>query len=235
MISEPGHLITSTLVNQSGRKTGSLLKIKDLLKDFLLARACRDKGNVDSVGNNRQGKGDALRRGLGRVCLRRNPSILLAKQGMAREERAGVAIGAAAQEDEIEGGQLDAVLGGKLAHQILLIEICEFLRIVILNVLLVDGVDDRCAELERDLGDELVVQQTVVAILMVERYGALVGEEDVPLGELGGIFREAIAGGEEGFGQDGRQGAAGDGEAEGAVPGKSGILAAEDVASQLRS
>lgn len=233
MISEPGHLITSTLVNQRRRKTGALLKIKDLLKDILLASARGDKGNVESVGNNRQGKGDALRGRLGRVGLSSNPSILLAEQGMTREERAGVAIGTAAEEDKIKGGHLDTVLGGKLAHQILLVEISEFLGIFILNVVLVDGVDDRCAELRGDLGDELVVQQTVVAILVVERYGTLVGEEDVPLGELGGVFQGAIAGGEEGFGQNGRQGAAGDGEAEGAVSGKRGGLTAEDVASQL--
>lgn len=235
MICEPGHLITSTLVDQSRRKTGALLKIEDLLKDLLLATTRRDKGNADSVGNNRQGKSDALRRGLGGVCLSSNPSVLLAEQSVAREERAGVTIGAAAQEDEIEGGQLDTVLGGKLAHQILLVEVCQFLRVVIANVLLVDGVDDRGAELGGDLGDELVVQQAVVAVLVVEWYCALVGEEDVPLGELGGIFRGAIAGGEEGFCQNGGQGATGDGEAEGTVPGESGVLAAEDVASQLHS
>ena len=235
MVSEPGHLITSALVDQSGRKTGALLKIENLLKDLLLTAASRDKGNADSVGNNRKSKGNALRRGLGRVCLSSNPSVLLAEQSVTREERAGVTIGAAAQEDEIEGGQLDAVLGGKLAHQVLLVEVCQFLRVVIANVLLVDGVNNWGAELGGDLGDELVVQQAVVAVLVVEWYGALVSEEDVPLGELGGILRGAIAGGEEGFGQNGGQGAAGDGEAEGAVPGESRVLAAEDVASQLRS
>lgn len=69
---------------------------------------------------------------------------------------------------------------------------------------------------------------------MIEWYGALVGKEDMPLGELRGIFRGAVASGEQGFGQDGGQGAAGDGKAEGAVSGKRGVLTTEDVASQLR-
>lgn len=234
MISEPADLIPSTLVNQRRRKAGALLKIKDLLQDLLLASTSRDKGDVDSVGDNGQSEGNALRRGLGRVGLSSNPSVLFAQQVVAREERASVAVGTAAQQDEIEDGKLDAVLAGKLAHQVLLVEIGEFLGVVIFDVLLVDGVDDGRAELGGDLGDQLVLQQAVVALLVVEGYGALVGEENVPLGELGDILGGTIAGGEEGLGQDGGQGTTGDSDAEAIVAGKGGILAAEDVAAQLR-
>lgn len=68
---------------------------------------------------------------------------------------------------------------------------------------------------------------------MIEGHGALVGEEDVPFGELRGVFGRAVSYFEEGFGHDGWQGAAGDGHSEDAMTVQGMVLAAEDVGPEL--
>lgn len=68
---------------------------------------------------------------------------------------------------------------------------------------------------------------------MVERHGALVGEEDVPLGELRGILGGAVAGVKEGFCQDSWQRAAGDSQPEVSMAVQGLVLATEEVGSEF--
>lgn len=141
-----------------------------------------------------------------------------------------MAVGPAAEEHEVENRELDAVLGGEDAHQLLLVQVGELLGIIVTDVVGVDAVDFGGAHLRGDLADQLVLQQTEVAVGMVEGHGPLVGEEDVPLGELRGVFeRGAVADSQEGLGQDGWQGATRDGQAEASMAVQGMVLAAEDV------
>jgi len=71
----------------------------------------------------------------------------------------------------------------------------------------VDGVDGRLSHLRGDLVEELVLQEPVVGVFVVEGHGALVGEEDLPLVELDGVFwRGGLR--EEGLREGLREGAA---------------------------
>lgn len=157
MISKPIHLVSSTQVDQSRRQTPPLLGIKDLLQDILLPTASGNIGNADGVGNNRQSEGDALWQGFGRVGLGADPGVLFAQELMTREEGAGVTIGTTAEENHIENGELDAILGGEDAHQVLLVQIGEFLGIIVVDVIWVDGMDFGSAHLSRDFADQLVL------------------------------------------------------------------------------
>ena len=191
VISEPADLLACALVDQRRRQTAALFGIEDLLHDILLSSTGSNVSDAERMGDDRQGEGDALRGRLGRVVLSTHPGVLFAQQLMPGEQTAGVAIRTAAQEDEVEHGQLDAVLGSKSAHQILLVRIGDLLRVVVgLN-----RVHRGSSQLCRNLADQLLFEETVVAVRVVEGHVTLVREEDIPLGELRGVFGGAIAGG----------------------------------------
>lgn len=128
-----------------------------------------------------EGESDALRGRLGRVVDGSNPGAGLAKQRVAGEERAGVAIGAAAEEEEIEDGQANRVAAGEASDEGLLVLVGEFLKVV--QVLSVDCVDSGLLTLG-DLVQKLLLEKGIVGIVVVEGNSALVGEEDLPASEI---------------------------------------------------
>lgn len=68
---------------------------------------------------------------------------------------------------------------------------------------------------------------------MVKRNGPLIGEEDMPLGELWGVRRGTITGLEQRASQHGREGTTRHGDSESVVAGQGGILGPEDIGPQL--
>lgn len=145
---------------------------------------------------------------------------------MAGEEGASVAVGAAAQEDQVEHRDLDAVASSKSLDKRLLVLVGQFLNVI--EVLGVDGVDGRLAHFGGDLVEQLGLEEAVVAVLMVEGNGALVGKEDVPFGKVDSAF----AGGDEGLGENLGERTARDGDAEGVVALKGLVLGVDDVDAQ---
>lgn len=104
---------------------------------------------------------------------------------MTREEGAGVAVGAAAQKDEVEDGEADGVTAGEAADERLFVLVGEFLGIV--EVGGVDGMDGGLL-VGGDLVEELGFQEAIVGVGVVEGHGTLVCEEDFPLGEVDHVF-----------------------------------------------
>lgn len=175
-----------------------------------------------------QREGDAFRRGLWRVLDLQDPRLGLAQKRRAREQAAGMAVGPAAQQQQVEHGQPHAVPRREDADEGLFVLIGEFLRIV--EVLDVDWEDLWFAELGGDLVQNFRLDQAVVAIFVVERDEALVGVEDLPLVELElgvavGLLEECLA-------QDLGQRAARDGDAEDSMAAYRGILGVEDVCAE---
>lgn len=68
-----------------------------------------------------------------------------------------MAVGPAAEKDEVENGEFDAVFGSEDAHQFLLVQIRELLGIVIFDMVGVDRMDFGSAHVRRDLADQLVL------------------------------------------------------------------------------
>lgn len=146
---------------------------------------------------------------------------------MPGEQAASVAIRTASQQDEIENGRLDRVLGRKLFHELLLIVIGELLGIM--EERFFDGNDRRLAFGLGDLGEELLLEQAVVGVFVVEGNSALVGEEDLPLVPVDfGIVDKFVGG--EGCGER----ASGYGDAKDVVTGEGGVLVVDDELVNLR-
>src|SRR6266516_4200288 len=81
--------------------------------------------------------------------------------------------------------------------------------------------------------EPLVLDEPVIAVLVVEGHGALVSEEDLPFRKLGGVFRRAVGGREEGLREGLGEGAARDRDSENTVAGKAGFLALQNVGAQV--
>lgn len=227
-IAEPAHPLSRTLINQPTRQLPPLLALKNTLQNVLLARASSHKRYARRVLHNGQRQRNALGRRLGRVLDAEHPGVRLAELRVAGEQAASVAVGPAAQQQEVEERELDAVAGGEDGDEGLFVGVGGFLRVV--EEGLVDGEDFGRAEGGRDLGEELFLHELVVGVFVGERDAALVGVEDLPLAEVGG---GVVVGGEEGFGEDFGEGAAGDGDAEGVVAGDGFVLGFEDVFAQV--
>lgn len=204
--------------------------IKDLLHNVLLAAAGRDKGNSDGVVDDREGKGDALRGRLGGVVDGRDPGAGLAEEGVAGEERAGMAVRAAAEEEEVEDGQADRVAGGEAGDEGLLVLVGELLEVI--EVGDVDGVDFGLL-VGGELVEQLGLEEGVVGVGVVEGHGALVGEEDFPAGEVDLVVGPG-GGGKERLGERLGERAAGHGDLEGAVAGEAGVLSLNNVEAEGR-
>lgn len=148
---------------------------------------------------------------------------------MAGEQAAGVAVGAGAEQQEVEDGQAHAVAAGEAGDEGLFVLVGQLLGVVEIGG--VDGVDGRGAELLGDLLEQLLLQEGVVGVFVVEGHGALVGEEDLPLTKVDGVFG-AGGRGEQGLRQRLGEGTARDGDLEGTVTTQAGILCLDDVGSQ---
>jgi hypothetical protein len=102
-----------------------------------------------------------------------------------------MAIWTAAEEYKVENGDSDAILCRERFHQLVLILVCDFIRVV--EEVCVYRVHGGLSELGWDFVEELVLEQAVVAILVVQRHEPFVGHEDVPRRETRGIVLAAIA------------------------------------------
>lgn len=125
------------------------------------------------------GDSDAFCGRLGAVLDGCDPAVLLSEKLVAGKETAGVAVWAHAEEDEVEDGIPDALLACKCLDKLLLVGVREFLGVV--EERLVNGVDLGSLELG-NLGEELLVAEVVVAVLVVQGDEALIGKEDLPGG-----------------------------------------------------
>lgn len=227
VISEPTAAIAGSLVDEG---TGQAIAVlEDALHDVPLATAGSDKGDANGVGDNGQREGDAPGRGLGRVLDGGDPGVGLAQERVAREQAAGVAVGAGAEQQQVEDGQLDGVAAGERPDQQLLVLVGELLGVV--EVLGVDGVDGGRALLGRDPVEQVLLQQAVVAVLVVERDGALVAEEDLPLAPVHAVV-VGLGRRQQRRRQRLRQRPARHAHLEGAVARKAGVLALDDVGAQ---
>ena len=140
-------------------------------------------------------------------------------------------VGPTSQQQQVEDGQLDAVLGRKAPHQHLLILVRQLLRVV--DVFDVDWVHRRRPHVAGDVVEPLLLDEPVVAVLVVEGHGALVGEENFPFCVVGRVVGGAVGRGEEGVREGLGEGGAGDGDLEGVVPGEAGFLTLQDVGAEV--
>ena len=173
---------------------------------------------------------DALWGRLGGILDRSDPSVGLAEQLMAGEERAGVSVGSTSQEEKVEDGQADRIATGEASNKGLLILVGKFLDVV--QVLGVDGVDGRLLILG-DLVQELLLQESIVGIFVVEGHGTLVGEENFPASEIDDIVGTG-RGGQKGLSECLGQRTTRDSDLESAVSSDTGSLALNNIRPQCR-
>ena len=148
---------------------------------------------------------------------------------MSGEEGAGVAVGAAAQEQKVKNGKLHRVPASETLDKNLLVLIGELLGIV--EVLDINGVDNWPSGGIGDLVKELLLQKAVVGVFVIKRHGSLIGEEDLPLIEV-----ELVRGAGRGSQQSSRKSVgkrtAGNGHLEDAVARQASLLALGDIGSE---
>src|SRR5436309_952285 len=121
---------------------------------------------------------------------------------MVWEETASMAIRTAPEKQEVKDGKLNAVLGGKCPHKFLLVLVGHFLRIVIVNVSHIDGVDLRRPKLRGNLVEKFSFDETTIAVFMIERYNSLVSKKDIPVREVGNLVFGSVVGWQKGICQD---------------------------------
>lgn len=161
------------------RRQALLWLVQHGVQGILLARTGRHKGNARGVVQDGVRERDAFLGMLRAVLDVRYPAVLLAEELVAGEERAGVAVGADAEEDEVEDGKARGVLHGELVDELLLVRVRELLEVV--REVRVDRVDLVRGDARGKLGEELAHAERVVRVFVVERDDALVGIEDVPV------------------------------------------------------
>jgi hypothetical protein len=160
----------------AARGKALLWLIEDCLERIRLALASRNECDARSVVDHRVREGDPARRRLGRVFHPGHPAILLGEERVPREQRRGVPVRTKTEEDQVKDGEARGVCGGKLLDKLLLVRIGEVVEVVEQgNVQRVNvfGWD-------RNFGEKLRHAKMVIAVLIVERDGALVSVEDVP-------------------------------------------------------
>lgn len=141
-----------------------------------------------------------------------------------------MAVWSAAEKDQVEYRQTDRILSGERCHEGFLIVIGKLLRVV--EVFYLNRVDGRGARRGGNVVEEVGFEKGIVAVSVVERDSALVGEEDLPFGEVDVIGRVGRLG-QESFRECRRQRAARNGDAENGVLSEGGALSSEDVCTQL--
>lgn len=140
------------------------------------------------MGNHRKCKGDTLWRRLGTVFDGSNPGVLFAQEAVAGEKGAGVAVGSATEQKEVEDGQAYGVARGKRVDKHLLIGIGDIGGITSDEVL-VDRVDSRLGGVRGKLVEKLGLEESVIGVFMVKRNNTLVGKENLPFVPCDGIGR----------------------------------------------
>lgn len=113
LIDEPAASVSRGFVDEGAGQ--SRARVKDFLHDCALAGAGGDESNADGVCNDGKGQGDSLRRRLGRIFNWCDPGVGFAQQLVVGEEGAGVAVGSAAEQEEVEDGQAHRVARSKAA------------------------------------------------------------------------------------------------------------------------
>lgn len=150
------------------------------MEDVSLGLSSRDEGNARCVVDDGERERDALRRGFWRVVDPRHPAVLLEQERVLREERRSMAVGAHAEQDEVEDGEARGVFIRELADELLLVrvrklvEVVEQARVNRVDVLRWDG----------HLGEELVRAELVIRVWVVEWHDAFVRVEDMPAGKV---------------------------------------------------
>lgn len=96
---------------------------------------------------------------------------------MPWEQTARVSIGSHTQQNQIKDGIPDARLASKGGDKLLLVRIRQLLWII--EQRLIDSVNLRSLQL-RNLGEEFLIAEVVVGVLVVQRNQPLVCEEDFP-------------------------------------------------------
>lgn len=230
-IREPADLVSPFFIDQPARQTPPFLRLEDLLQNLLLPSSRRHKRDFVAVRQHRQRECNPPGGRLRRVLDGGNPCIVLSQQLVIGKQTTRMTIRPTAQQQQIKDGHLDTIFGGKAPHQGLLILVRQFLRII--QILHVDRMHRRLPHLARDVVEPLVLDESVVAVFVIEGHGALVGEEDLPFCELGRVIGRAIGGGEEGLCESLGEGATRDGDFEGVVAGKAGFLAVQNVGAEV--
>lgn len=110
--------------------------------------------------NNGQSQGDSLGGWLGRVLDGRDPGVGLAQQLVAGKQRASVAVGPAAEQEEVEDGQAHGVARGEAADERLFVLVGELLDVV--EVLGVDCVHGGGLLVGGQLVEQLGLEEGVV-------------------------------------------------------------------------
>lgn len=187
VVNEPAAAVARGIVDESAGQARSRAFLEDLLHDALLAGTSSDESNSHSVGDNGQGQRDALGWWLGAILDGGDPGGGLAQEFVAGKQRAGVTVGAATKQQEVEDGQADRVTARKGADQDLLIVIGD-LKGLFVKLVLVDGIDLRLAGTCRNLVEQLLLQEAEVGVFVIQGHNTLVGEEDLPLIPLDGVL-----------------------------------------------
>ena len=102
-----------------------------------------------------------------------------------------MAIRAAPEEEKVEYRNFDAVFRCERSHECLLILVCHFLHVI--QVFEIDWVDSRLAHIDWNLVEQFVLQQLVIAVIMIKGYSPFICKENFPLVEVDSVFRITIA------------------------------------------
>ncbi len=137
-------------------------------------------------------------------------------------------VGAAAQQQEVEDGKLDAVLGGERAHEVFLILIRQLLHVVEMGA--IDGMHGRTTFVVGNFVEQFVLEGFVIAVDMIQGHRALVGEEYLPLVEADSVVPGGVPGVQQRLCQDLRKRATRYGYLECAMAIETCVLALNHVA-----
>lgn len=104
--------------------------IEDIAYHVDLFLAGCDENDSSGMVDDREGKGDSLWRGFGRVVDVGDPSVFFCEELVTGEEGSGVTVGTHTEEDEVEYGEAGSILLCKLVDEFLLIRVGELFEVV---------------------------------------------------------------------------------------------------------
>jgi hypothetical protein len=165
----------------NGRGKSGLGLLEDLLEDRGLSGSLGDESDGLGSLENGESDGDSSRRRLGRVLNGGDKLGLLLEQSVSREQRASVAIRTASEQNEIENRHSLAV-ERHILDNLLLVVLGDGIRVV--QKRLLDG-EDLWLLILGDVIEQILLEETVVGVGIVQLDQPFVGEENLPLGELG--------------------------------------------------
>jgi hypothetical protein len=149
---------------------------------------------------------------------------------VAGEKTAGVAVRTTAQQDEIKDRHPDAVLGRKGSHESFLVLVRQLLCVV--QILDIDGMHSGDAGGGGNVIEQILLQQAIVAIVVIEGNGSFIGEENLPFAKVEFPLLGAIAFVEKRLGQSSWKGASRNCDPELIVATERIFLAFENVGTQ---